>query len=259
MWRHWLDRLGERHTVVRYDERGCGLSDANVGDPSLETWVGDLEAVVDAVRPGAIRVTRHLPGRRGRRRVCGATSGPRLRPRSLRRVCAWATIPRRGRRGGRAPRRDPRGLDGAESGVPPGVQHALCPARHTRANGLVRGSAQGHHVSRRRNTSVPGARRPQRLGARAAGPCPDPGHARAGRPSGAGRRGPGARRADSGRRLRAPRLGESHPAGARAGLGCVPLRARRISGHGLRAPPADSQSWISARESSRCWSSWRRA
>jgi pimeloyl-ACP methyl ester carboxylesterase/DNA-binding CsgD family transcriptional regulator len=49
VWRHWLDRLGERHTVVRYDERGCGLSDANVGDPSVETWVGDLEAVVDAV------------------------------------------------------------------------------------------------------------------------------------------------------------------------------------------------------------------
>ena len=50
MWRHWLDRLGERHTVLRYDERGCGLSDAEVGDPSVETWVGDLEAVVDAAR-----------------------------------------------------------------------------------------------------------------------------------------------------------------------------------------------------------------
>jgi pimeloyl-ACP methyl ester carboxylesterase/DNA-binding CsgD family transcriptional regulator len=49
LWRHWLDRLGERHTVVRYDERGCGLSDANVGDLSVETWVGDLETVVDAV------------------------------------------------------------------------------------------------------------------------------------------------------------------------------------------------------------------
>ena len=33
---------------VRYDERGCGLSDSEVGDPSVETWVGDLEAVVDA-------------------------------------------------------------------------------------------------------------------------------------------------------------------------------------------------------------------
>jgi pimeloyl-ACP methyl ester carboxylesterase/DNA-binding CsgD family transcriptional regulator len=49
VWRHWLQALGERHTVVRYDERGCGLSDADPGEPSLETWVADLEAVVDAV------------------------------------------------------------------------------------------------------------------------------------------------------------------------------------------------------------------
>jgi pimeloyl-ACP methyl ester carboxylesterase/DNA-binding CsgD family transcriptional regulator len=49
VWRHWLATLGERHTVVRYDERGCGLSDPDAGDPSLETWVADLEAVVDAV------------------------------------------------------------------------------------------------------------------------------------------------------------------------------------------------------------------
>ena len=49
VWRHWLQRLGERHTLVRYDERGCGLSDTHIGDPSVEVWVGDLEAVVDAV------------------------------------------------------------------------------------------------------------------------------------------------------------------------------------------------------------------
>jgi pimeloyl-ACP methyl ester carboxylesterase/DNA-binding CsgD family transcriptional regulator len=33
---------------VRYDERGCGLSDGYVGEPSVDTWVGDLEAVVNA-------------------------------------------------------------------------------------------------------------------------------------------------------------------------------------------------------------------
>jgi len=49
VWRHWLDELGRRHTLVRYDERGCGLSDSEIGEPSVETWVGDLEAVVDAV------------------------------------------------------------------------------------------------------------------------------------------------------------------------------------------------------------------
>jgi len=49
VWRHWLRQLGDRHTVVRYDERGCGLSDTNIGDPSVDVWVGDLETVVDAV------------------------------------------------------------------------------------------------------------------------------------------------------------------------------------------------------------------
>ncbi len=48
MWRHWLEGLGERHTVLRYDERGCGLSDREVEDMSLEARVADLAAVIDA-------------------------------------------------------------------------------------------------------------------------------------------------------------------------------------------------------------------
>ncbi len=48
VWRHWLQALGDGHTLVRYDERGCGLSDRDVGDLSIDTWVADLESVVDA-------------------------------------------------------------------------------------------------------------------------------------------------------------------------------------------------------------------
>ena len=48
VWRHWLAALGERHTVVRYDERGCGLSDRDVPVPDLDRWVADLETVVAA-------------------------------------------------------------------------------------------------------------------------------------------------------------------------------------------------------------------
>ena len=48
LWRHWLDGLGDGHTVVRYDERGCGLSDRDCDEFSVEAWVGDLETVVDA-------------------------------------------------------------------------------------------------------------------------------------------------------------------------------------------------------------------
>jgi pimeloyl-ACP methyl ester carboxylesterase len=48
VWRHWLDGLAEGRTVIRYDERGCGLSDRDVDDLSLEARVADLEAVVEA-------------------------------------------------------------------------------------------------------------------------------------------------------------------------------------------------------------------
>jgi pimeloyl-ACP methyl ester carboxylesterase/DNA-binding SARP family transcriptional activator len=51
VWRHWWQTLSERHTLVRYDERGCGLSDWDVDDDSftLDAWVRDLETVVDAL------------------------------------------------------------------------------------------------------------------------------------------------------------------------------------------------------------------
>ena len=50
VWRHWISELSRDHTLVRYDERGCGLSDWNVNDFSLEAWVSDLEAVVEAAK-----------------------------------------------------------------------------------------------------------------------------------------------------------------------------------------------------------------
>jgi pimeloyl-ACP methyl ester carboxylesterase/DNA-binding CsgD family transcriptional regulator len=47
VWRHWLVELGKVATVVRYDERGHGLSDRGVTDHSLAARVADLEAVAD--------------------------------------------------------------------------------------------------------------------------------------------------------------------------------------------------------------------
>lgn len=49
VWDHLIEALSETHTLVRYDQRGSGLSDWQVGDISLEAWVRDLEAVVDAL------------------------------------------------------------------------------------------------------------------------------------------------------------------------------------------------------------------
>lgn len=50
VWRHWITELSRHHTFIRYDERGCGLSDWDVEEFSLDAWVRDLEAVVDAAK-----------------------------------------------------------------------------------------------------------------------------------------------------------------------------------------------------------------
>ncbi|MGE0804758.1 MAG: alpha/beta fold hydrolase [Burkholderiaceae bacterium] len=48
IWRPMLDELDQRFRVVRYDQRGNGLSDWQVDDFALERFVEDLESVVDA-------------------------------------------------------------------------------------------------------------------------------------------------------------------------------------------------------------------
>ena len=49
VWSHVLGALSERWQLVRYDERGCGLSDWMVPELSFESWLRDLETVVGAV------------------------------------------------------------------------------------------------------------------------------------------------------------------------------------------------------------------
>jgi len=48
VWRHFLDALGAVATVIRYDERGFGLSDWDVTDFSIPARQTDLETVVEA-------------------------------------------------------------------------------------------------------------------------------------------------------------------------------------------------------------------
>ncbi len=47
VWRHFLEDLGRFCTVIRYDERGHGLSDRGVVEHGLDARIADLEAVVD--------------------------------------------------------------------------------------------------------------------------------------------------------------------------------------------------------------------
>ena len=48
LWRHWLEDLAQGHTVIRYDERGCGLSDWDVTEISFDASLRDLEVFFDA-------------------------------------------------------------------------------------------------------------------------------------------------------------------------------------------------------------------
>lgn len=48
IWRHWLRAVIGHRRLIRYDERGNGLSDWNVADISFDAFVDDLESVVDA-------------------------------------------------------------------------------------------------------------------------------------------------------------------------------------------------------------------
>ena len=44
----WVEDLSKRYAFLRFDQRGCGLSDRDVTEISLEAHVRDLESVVDA-------------------------------------------------------------------------------------------------------------------------------------------------------------------------------------------------------------------
>ncbi|WP_151983174.1 alpha/beta fold hydrolase, partial [Rhizobium sp. EC-SD404] len=48
VWRHWIRELSARNTLIRYDERGNGMSQWDVEDISFDAMVADLESIVDA-------------------------------------------------------------------------------------------------------------------------------------------------------------------------------------------------------------------
>lgn len=59
-WRHWLELYSQRHTLVRYDMRGTGLSDRDCVEHAFERHVEDFAAVVEAAgleRFGVVSMT----------------------------------------------------------------------------------------------------------------------------------------------------------------------------------------------------------
>ena len=49
LWRHWLDEFTRGRSLIRYDERGNGLSDWDTPDLSFDAFVDDLECVADCL------------------------------------------------------------------------------------------------------------------------------------------------------------------------------------------------------------------
>ena len=49
IWSHLLQAVAAQYRLIRYDQRGNGLSDWDVGDISLDAFVRDLESVVDSI------------------------------------------------------------------------------------------------------------------------------------------------------------------------------------------------------------------
>ena len=48
IWRPWIEALSAHHALLRYDCRGCGLSDQDIQVITLDALVLDLEAAVDS-------------------------------------------------------------------------------------------------------------------------------------------------------------------------------------------------------------------
>ncbi|MGW8249520.1 MAG: alpha/beta fold hydrolase, partial [Anaerolineales bacterium] len=52
VWQHWLTELARDNRLLRYDIRGCGMSDWEVDELSLESFTLDLETVINHIGLG---------------------------------------------------------------------------------------------------------------------------------------------------------------------------------------------------------------
>src|SRR5450755_3787488 len=48
VWKHWIQFFSRHTRFIRYDERGCGMSDPQLGTLTLDQWTQDLASVINA-------------------------------------------------------------------------------------------------------------------------------------------------------------------------------------------------------------------
>ena len=153
---------GARRQLIRYDERGNGLSDWEVGDISFDAFVRDLESVVEA---SGSRRSRCSASRRAAR--CRSPM-----PCAIRSGCShmilyggYAARLAQARRAGR-PSSSPRpcstlmrhGLGPAQPGLSPDLHVDVHTGRHAEQLQLVQRSAAHDHLAGKRRAHPRGAR-----------------------------------------------------------------------------------------------------
>jgi pimeloyl-ACP methyl ester carboxylesterase/DNA-binding CsgD family transcriptional regulator len=50
VWRHWIRFLSTHFQYIRYDERGCGMSEWRAGPLTIREWTADLELIIASAR-----------------------------------------------------------------------------------------------------------------------------------------------------------------------------------------------------------------
>ena len=258
VWKHWLQFFSSHFRFVRYDERGCGMSDWSAGALSVDQWsLGSRGGDRRRATRRSDGAARHLAGLR--RRASSTRSGIRNAGRADDSV--WRLRARRAAaRHAAEPRRIPGdGRPGAgllgkgQPGIPAGLHLALHSRRQPGAAAVVQRSLPQDHDRARS--------RPSLFQARAAVDISDAARAGAHADAGAARaRGRGGRRSRKGASWRAEFPVPSSSSSTRATTCCSSTSRRgsgsvkRCSRSCSRAPARGIRSSRHCRRVSvRCW------
>ena len=162
VWKHWIQFFSSNFRFVRYDERGCGMSEWRGGDLSIDQWADDLERV-DRGRPAgrAGHAAGHLAGCGDVHSLRDPASGTSRADGVLRRLRARRAAEEYAGNRGAVPRDDRSGagrVGKGQSDVPAGVHVALHPGRDARAAAVVQRSLPEDDNGRGLLTPAHGAR-----------------------------------------------------------------------------------------------------
>ncbi|XNL82148.1 alpha/beta fold hydrolase [Actinomadura madurae] len=247
VWSHWISGLARDRQLIRYDERGCGLSDWQVPGFGFDDWVDDLEAVVEAVgldrfpllgvsQGGAVAVAyaaRH-PERVSRLVLAGAYArGRHVRARDdAERDAAALDLDLA-----------PRGVGPPGSQLPAGLRLAVPAGRHSAGMGGVRRVPAADDVAGQRGALSGGVRPDRRFRYRPPGGLPDADPALSRRRAGPGLAGRRTRRAHPRQPPRPAGQRQSPAHRLRTGLGRIPIPPRRVPDRVISSPRPGGSAW----------------